>query len=169
MRFEYEISEQDFLDSQKLAIKHLPTFAGRWAWLVIPFYGAIGAIVALGASRKSGELTFDEIVVGALVFGLVAVIYPFLTRGKLRKLYAKSTNIHGPIVSDIDNDGLGFKSPLSSAQTKWASFSKFCEDNKSFVLFQQNGRIINILPKRQLTSDVIGELRQLLSSHLPSK
>jgi YcxB-like protein len=169
MRIEYEISEQDFLDGQKLAIKNLPTFAGRWVWLMFPFYAAIGTIVGIGAVKKSGELTFDEIVIGALAFGVMAVLFPFLTKNKQRKLYAKSTNLHGPIVTDIDSDGFGFYSPLSSGKTKWASFSKFCEDKKSFVLFQQSGRIINILPKRQLTPDVIAELHQLLSSHLPSK
>jgi YcxB-like protein len=158
MRIEYEISEQDFLDGQRLAIKNLPTFAGRWVWLIVPFYAAIGAIVGVGAVRKNGELSFDEIVIGALVFGTVGVFFPFMTKSKQRKLYTKSPNLHGPIVTDIDSDGFGFYSSLSSGKTKRASFSKFCEDEKNFVLFQQNGRIINILPKRQLTPDAIAEV-----------
>jgi hypothetical protein len=39
MQIEYEISEQDFIDAQRLAIKNSPVRLVRWTRWVLPLFG----------------------------------------------------------------------------------------------------------------------------------
>jgi hypothetical protein len=125
-------------------------------------------MVGIAASRKSGHLTADEMIIGTLVFVIVAALYPRWARGKQRKVYAKSTSLHGRMAAEINDDGLRFYAPLSSSEVKWEMYSRFCEDKTTFIIFQKNGLIFNILPKRELTPDTISILHQLFTDHLQS-
>ena len=39
MAIEYEMSEQDFMDAQKLAFRHLPDRLIPWVFRILPFWG----------------------------------------------------------------------------------------------------------------------------------
>jgi hypothetical protein len=64
---------------------------------------------------------------------------------------------------------LSFKTETSDSRVPWNSYTKFAEDEKTFILFQQGNQIFIPIPKRELSSSQIDELRSIFEFHLPRK
>src|SRR5258708_17388423 len=92
--------------------------------------------------------------VPGLVFSLFFISIPLLRKRELKRVYAKNTAMHGRLSLAADEDGLRFQGPTSSSQTGWQNFSRFFEDEKSFVIYH-NSRIFNLVPKRSLAPEQI--------------
>ena len=56
-----------------------------------------------------------------------------------------------------------------NAETSYSFYSKFAEDDHSFVLVNQGGNGFSFIPKRELSSAQITELRSHFETHLPRK
>jgi hypothetical protein len=54
MQIEYEISEQDFLDAQKLAVRNAPNLTTRLLLRVLPFWGVFVFPVLPGLYSSRG-------------------------------------------------------------------------------------------------------------------
>lgn len=54
MNVEYEISEQDFINGQRLAIKNSPARLVRWTRLVIPLFGVALLVFLVNALKQQG-------------------------------------------------------------------------------------------------------------------
>jgi len=92
---------------------------------------------------------------------LFIISIPLLSRRTQKKVYAKNTAMHGRLSLAADEDGLRFQGPTFSSQIGWQNFSRFFEDEKSFILYQ-NSRIFNLVPKRSLAPEQIKTLREYL-------
>jgi hypothetical protein len=62
---------------------------------------------------------------------------------------------------------VAFNSPSVNSQTTRTAYSKFSEDRSSFVLYVQGNRMFVPIPKRELSSTEIDELRSLFKTNLP--
>ena len=159
MDTEYEISEQDFINAQRLAVKESPVHAIRWTRLVLPLFGTgllaflIHAVVQQGLSWR---------MVPGLAFCLYMISLPFWSRRAQKRLYAKATAMHGRISLGVGEDGLQFQGPTFSSQLRWSHFARFIEDEDSFLLYP-NEQIFNIVPKRNLAPEQITALREYLA------
>src|SRR5260370_42428249 len=120
MHIEYEISEQDFLNAQRLAIKNSPVLLVRLTRWVMPAFGLAGLVFIANATIQQG---FSWRVTG----------------------------------------------PTFSSKVDWSNFWKAFEDEQSFLIYQQNRQVFNIIPKRSLSTQQITELREYLARKLPSK
>jgi len=162
MQINYEISEQDFLAGQRLATRNSPLRAIRWSYRVIPAIGgSLLAVMIFSYATKPQELSLQFML--PVTVGLFCISLPLIARRAQRKLYAKSTAMHGKLIFDADDEGLRFQGPMYSSQVLWSLYCKFFEDKDSFVLLQQNQQVGNIIPKRSLTPDQIGSLRDLFN------
>ena len=155
MQIEYEISEQDFINGQRLAIKNSPKLLVRWSRLMLPLFGVALLLFLLNAVKQQG---FSWRVIPGLAFCLMFIALPLLNRSTQRRLYAKATVMHGRLLLGVDEGGLSFHGPTFSSQVGWSNFRKFFEDEDSFVLYQ-NQQVINIVPKRKLAPEQITALR----------
>ena len=155
MQIEYEISEQDFINGQRLAIRNSPKLLARWSRLVLPLFGLGLLLFLLNAVKQQG---FSWRVIPGLAFCLLFMALPFLNTRTQRMLYAKTTAMHGRLTLGVDEDELRFQGPTFSSEVGWSNFCKFLEDKTSFVLYQ-NQQVINIVPKRNLAPDQITVLR----------
>ena len=63
----------------------------------------------------------------------------------------------------MDDSGIQFGGPITSAKVAWAYFGKFFEDERAFVLNQKNQVIFHIVPKRALSADQVAGFRQYLA------
>jgi len=107
MRIEYEISEQDFIAGQRLAIRKSPIRAVRWTHRVIPvFGGSLLAVMILSYAAKTQELSLQFML--PVIMGLFCISLPLIVRRAQRKLYAKSTAMHGKLFLEADDEGLRF-------------------------------------------------------------
>jgi hypothetical protein len=162
MQIEYAISEQDFMDAQRLAIRNSPMRLVRWTRWVLPLFGVGLLIFLINAVVKQG---FSMRAVPGLAFCLLFISLPLLNRNNQKKLYAKTTSMHGKLSLEASDEGLQFRGPSFSSQVGWSNFCKFFEDEKSFVLYQ-NSQVFNIVPKRGLSPDQVTSLRGYLDQKI---
>lgn len=156
MHCEYEISEQDFLNAQRLAGKNSPVRSIRWSYTGMPLVGAIiligwiGFAIARGVSSQS---------LAILIFPSLFLLSPLFHKWNAKSTYAKATSFHGPPQLDADDNGLFFRGAAFGGKIGWSSFSNFFEDEDGFVLYQKTG-VFNILPKRQFSPEQVSGLRE---------
>src|ERR1700720_216910 len=149
MAIEYEMSEQDFMDAQKLAFRHLPNRRIRWIFRIVPFWGLFLFLAVVWNVVRSG-FTWNNGLITPLVLGLLFLGSPLLMNQAYRKVFRKSAIFRGQRSLAVDETGLTFSAPTLSVQLKWNSIQSFVEDDTSFV-FYQSGLIFHVLPKRQLS------------------
>jgi len=166
MHIEYEISQKDFVDGQRLAIKKSTIRVIRWMSFVMPTVGLVLLIFLISVGVRQG---LSVRLVPGLVMSLWFLSIPLLNRRGQKKVYAKSTSMHGELSLDVDEAGIRFLGPTFSSNVSWDHFSRFLEDDKVFVLYQKGDRIFNILPKRTLTPEQMAGFRQLAEHHLNNK
>jgi hypothetical protein len=92
MHIDYEISEQDFLDAQRLAIRKSAVRLVRWNRLVLPLFGVALLIFLIHATATQG---FSVRSIPGLAVCLFFISVPLLNKRTQRNLYAKSTSMHG--------------------------------------------------------------------------
>ncbi len=162
MHIDYTISEKDFASAQGLAIKQMKPLGGRLILQWLPTFGLLLLGFVLYTGFKQG---FSTSLAPGLFVPLFFLSLWFTTKQTIRKSYAKSTNMHGQLILDIDDDGLHFQGPTFNSQVTWNHYSRFCEDKDSFVIFQ-NPSIFNIIPKRCLSEEQTPVLRELFTRHI---
>lgn len=165
MHIDYEISEQDFLDAQRLAIRNSSVRLIRWNPLVLPLFGVLLLIFLIHGTAAQG---FSVRLIPGLAVCLFFISVPLLNRRTQRKLYAKSPSVHGRISLDANDDGMQFRGHTFCSKVSWSHFGKFFEDDKVFVLYQQNQQIFNTVPKRSLSPEQVTTLRQYLERNISS-
>jgi YcxB-like protein len=169
MHLDYEITEEDFVDGQRLAIKNSSFRSVRWTLYVLPAFGVflLLDLIYFGARQGISLRQVPGLAFG-LFFSLFMLSLPLRSKRTQRKMYAKSTSMHGPLSLDVDDEGIRFSGRTFSSNVSWDLFGKFFEDGKTFVLYQKNERIFNIVPKRGLTTEQTTALRQYFELRLRS-
>jgi ABC-type transport system involved in cytochrome bd biosynthesis fused ATPase/permease subunit len=165
MQIEYEISEQDFLNAQKLAIRKSPSRAVRLIATVMPWFGAVLLIFVVTAGLSEG---LSWAFLPGLLMPIFMLSIPVLNRRTQKKMYARATAMHGRLVLEADDTGVAFTGASFSSRTAWKNFANFVEDDKSFLLYQ-NSQIFNIVPKRSLSQGQIQELREIFARNTAGK
>jgi hypothetical protein len=163
MHVDYEISEKDYLDGQRLAIKNSSVRMIRWTRFVLPSLGVLVAVLLIYGILTQG---FSVSMLPGMAFSLFLLLTPFLTRRKQKTLYARSNALHGRLTLDVDDSGMQFGGPITSGKVAWAYFGKFFEDERTFVLYQKNQAIFHMVPKRALSTDQVADLRQYLQQNI---
>ncbi|MCU1253698.1 MAG: hypothetical protein JWQ49_6727 [Edaphobacter sp.] len=165
MRIEYQISEDDFVNAARLAMRKRSAFAGYRIYLW-PVLGAVlilfGTIAAIGKREVSGLWP-------VVLWGSILLALPMLWGFQFRRVYRKSPMLQDRRTLEIDNTSRHFTSPSSDGRTGWHTYIKFAESNETFILFQQGNQIFIPVPKRELSPLQIDELRSLFETHLPRK
>jgi hypothetical protein len=163
MHVDSEISEKDYLDGQRLAIKNSSVRMVRLMPFVLPSFGVLLAVFLV-----YGILTqcFSVNLLPGMAFSLFLLLIPFLTRRKQKTLYARSNSLHGRLTLDVDDSGMQFGGPITSGKVAWAYFGKFFEDERTFVLYQKNHAIFHMVPKRSLSAEQIAGFRQYLEQNV---
>ena len=167
MHIDYEMSEQDFMDAQKLARRHSSNRTFKWIFRIVPFWGLFLALAVVWNIVQSG-LAWNNGMVSPLVLGLIFLASPLLMNQVNRRIFRKNPIFRVQRSLVVDAVGLTFNAPTVSVQLKWDAIQNFVEDNSSFVLYQ-SGVIFHVIPKRQLSSEQIAELREAFTRHIVRK
>jgi len=166
MRIDYEISEQDFLNAQRLAIKNSPVRSTRWTRLALPAFGLISLAYILHAIWSQG---FSLREMPAFIVPVMLLSLPLLNRRAQKRLYARSTAMHGNLSLEATEEGLNFKGTTFDSKVNWSNFNSVFEDSLSFVLLQSNNVIFNIIPKSYLTAEQVKDLGELLRRNINNR
>jgi hypothetical protein len=166
MHIEYQITEDDFASAGRLAVQTKSKFAALQRYFLAGL-GALliasGAVVAIAGHALSG--LWPPLLWGSILLG-IAVFYGFYGY-QFRRVYRKAPLLRERRTLDVDDETLQFKTTNSEGRTTWSAYIKFAENKDVFILFQQGNQIFVPIPKRDLTTLQIDELRSLLNAHLP--
>jgi hypothetical protein len=167
MQIDYEMSEQDFMDGQKLARRHSPNRTFRWIFRIVPFWGLFLFFAVVSNVVQSGH-AWNNGMVAPLVLGLLFLASPLLMNQVNRRIFRKNPIFRGQRSLVVDETGVTFNTPTISVQPKWGSIENFVEDDTSFVLYQ-SGVIFHLIPKRQLSQGQIATLREAFTRNIAHK
>ncbi len=162
MHIEYEISEPDFLDGQQLAIKHSNVMIVRCSRIGSWFTIAILYLLMYAAITKHNFVT----LMGTVLLYVAIILMSVLNKNARKEYYKSCISLHGPFFVDIGEGGIEIKGPVISSTMQWSFFSKFFEDQKTFLIFHKGGLTYNSIPKRILSEAQVMELRATLERHL---
>jgi hypothetical protein len=117
---------------------------GLALWVsVAPRIGMV--LVALGILDMVGERLWSR----------------FVSPRRDRKLFDLLTDLHGHIVYDITDRGIGIRNQRGKSHHSWSEYLDLGEDERTFALFRSE-TMIEILPKRWFAaSETIDEFREL--------
>lgn len=138
---EFRISEEDFLQAQKL---HLgwkvggPTFA---LWGVVTAYLVFRAMDAQDVDGWVSCITLS--ILSALALFL---LLPHFRRRNLRAIYAEQKNLHKPIKMTFDDDSVQWRSDSGNAKIAWHDFAKYKENNTMFLIYESRN-MMRVVPK----------------------
>jgi len=101
-----------------------------------------------------------------MTFSLFFLFIPLWSKRTQINRYAKSNALHGRLTLDVDDSGIQFGGPITTAHVAWTYFGKFFEDERAFVLYQKNQAIFHMVPKRALSADQVAGFRQYLQQNI---
>lgn len=165
MHIEYRITEKDYKAAAQLVMRKRTTLS------VIDFYGPyLFALVWIMGCVITSYATDSELDL-LLTFGGVPLMFGFLSmrRKRIKREYQKAKAFHLLQTLDLDGNGLRLVTTAGTTRSAWSVYSKFQEDDKSFVLFLQASQAFIPIPKGELTLAQIDELRSLLTARLPKE
>lgn len=162
MHVDYEVSEKDFLEAQKLAIKKSPFRLVRWIRWVLPLIGSMTLAFLAYAVATQG---FKANMIWGSILPFWMISMPWMTRRAQRKLYAKSKHFQGPMSLDVDDYGMTIKGDGVDSRVAWANFASVCEDDYSFVIYQGSG-IFHPFPKRMMSAEQIAALAECFKRNI---
>lgn len=161
----YEISEQDYVDAQKLAIRNHPRTFTRVVYRILPYWGLLVGLGVLWVMFAWG-FYWDWLMILPLAFAVFALSRPLLFKRAVKAAYRKTRSLHGPRSAAVGDEGMSVEGPDFSSQVRWPFFLKFAEDDKSFVMYQTN-QMFSCIPKRELSQQEISSIREALTQHVP--
>jgi hypothetical protein len=100
-------------------------------------------------------------------YGLFLCFFSSFTKFQSKAKFRKMTQLHGKYLVDLDETGIHYIAPSGESRMEWKVWGSFAEGTSSFVLVQRGSTMFMPIPKRELSTSQIDELRTLLAAHLP--
>jgi hypothetical protein len=165
MHIAYQIDENDFVSAGRLAMQKRSKLA-MYKLYILPLIGVLliasGVISAIERPNITGLWP-------VILWGTVLLCVPLLWNYQFRRAYRKAPLLRDRRTLDLDSSHITFKTETSDARVPWNFYTKFAENEKIFILFQQGNQIFIPIPKRELSSSQIDELRSIFETHLSPK
>jgi hypothetical protein len=165
MQIEYQLTEADFVNASQFSILHRTPWRRVRLW----FFRLAGiTFVALALPILFRP---DHKLSGIFMFfcGLYAAFFSVATKFDAKRKFKKMTQLHGNYIVNIDSQGVRYTAPKGESKMDWKVWGSFAEDPSSFVLVQRGSTMFMPIPKRQLSTSEVNELRSLFQTYLPSK
>jgi hypothetical protein len=134
MRIEYALSEQGFLEAQRLH--------GGWSFRLLPIIGGLlmlGGIFRLVQDPKHLANGIAPLLLGAALAST--------RRLQLSYTYRQDKRLHDPYTVTVSDEGIEVSGPTGSSTHDWKAFTTYVESKNLFVLYQGPASF-NIFPKR---------------------
>lgn len=167
MRIAYQISEEDFLEAQKLYSATSLTRTQRLFRRVMTIAGLVLFIAgAVSLLLPSSEFR-NDLVPGTGAGAILILLFWVAPQLGMKKKFAKDKRLQCEIVAEFSESGMDISSRNSSAKISWADCVRYSESANLFLVFQ-SPQIFNVFPKRAFATGETDEFRQLLNRRLPA-
>ena len=142
MRFQYEITLQEFLEMAWL--RYRSSLRGIIGMCLAAIVFALGVFCYVFVAHDLGLYLVGLSIVFALIL-LAATSLSF------RRVYRRNRRMFGMRTVSINDAGVISDHPLGHSETNWNMFDQFRETEHIFLLYQ-SADLISILPKRMFAA-----------------
>jgi len=166
MHIEYRINEAEYRSAGELAMRRRSNASALEYFLPYIFSIVwVAAALITGAADDSFSDSTDLI----FVFGAVPVLIGLLWRRRkaFKSEYLRMSVFHPLQIVNLDSSMITRGQGKEAVQTPWKFYTKFGENKKVFILYQEGSHHFLPIVKSHLTDLQVDELRSLLMARLP--
>ena len=167
MQIAYELTQRDFTEAY-VVHKNNKAWSKWFRRIFISIAGLATAIILLGFLIKPSVQAAKSLLP---FFGLavmwIAILW-FLPRWTMQRQFLKQPGAHGPRTVLLDASGAHWRWNGGSSDIEWKNYIRSAE-GKNQILFYTSPACFNILPKRAIAGEQIGELRTLLEQNIQTR
>jgi hypothetical protein len=158
----FVLERDEFAKAQRLVLRNLPTRIRAVGWVQ---FGLLLLLMLLAlAYRPNGELQPISLLIPllvSLVFLMGVISSEAIIGLQFKRMAGKE------IRYEFDDVGITGRMPEIESRLSWAAVTTFLETDALFVLLL--GITFYTIPKRALSPDDIGSLRELFAEKLPPR
>jgi hypothetical protein len=164
MQITYELRQEDFLEA--VAAHRNSKALAKWARRVfITIVGIFTAIILLNLLRlRSVEALKTTLPFLVLVVAWIVILW-VLPRLAVRKQFLGQPAAQGLRTVTLDERGIRWSWNGGSTDVEWKNFVRSVEGEKQILLYT-SPVCFNVLPKRVLTAEALGGVRELLEQNI---
>ena len=164
MEISYELTQKDFTES--FSAHRRRRSAANWIRGVVFWMIILGvAFLLFGAIRTGNTRTLMPLFLLATLCLLILGGLPLSISA--RKQFLKQPGAHGPRTVVFDDAGTHWRWNGGSSDVEWKNYIRSVEGENQ-ILFYTSPACFNILPKRAMTAEQLGDLRSLLDQNIPN-
>jgi hypothetical protein len=167
MQIAYELTQEDF--TQSYSVHRNRSALSKWSRRIFVWIAGLStAIIVLGFLVKpSVQAAKGLLPFFGLVAAWIAILFA-LPRWTMRRQFLKQPGAHGPRTVLLDASGAHWRWNGGSTDIEWKNYIRSVE-GKNQILFYTSPACFNILPKRAIAAEQLGELRSLLSQNIQTR
>lgn len=166
MHIEYRINEGEYCSAAELAMRKRSNASALEYFLPYIF-----SIVWVAASLITGAADngFSDSTDLIFVFGAIPVLIGLLWRRRkfFKGEYLRMSVLHPLQILSLDTALITRGQGKEAIKTPWNFYTKFAENKKVFILYQEGSHHFLAVVKSHLTDLQVDELRSLLLARLP--
>jgi hypothetical protein len=165
MHIEYRINEAEYRSAAELAMRRRSRVSSLEYFLPYIFSIVwVAAALITGAADNGFSDSADLI----FVFGAVPVLIGLIWRRRKMFVseYLRMSVLHPLQLLNLDTSAITRGQGKEAIKTPWTFYSKFAENNKVFILYQEGSHHFLPIVKSHLTDLQVDELRSLLLARL---
>jgi len=168
MKIVYRITEQDYLDAQKLFFANQQPSYRRISRKVMPWVGGL-LLIQAGVDLLAFRRHNWSIVTLCLLIGIYLLYCGhFAIRRFVRRSYRTNPHYKNDLTADISEGGVHVVTATDDSLSQWGSFVRFLESDRIFVLFYSEFTFI-IFPKRAFALGEAEQFRELAKLNIPAQ
>ena len=164
MQIDYELTQQDFIDS--FAAHRNRNVFGKWLtrifiWVVFGFAALLGVGLLVQRNAETAKALVPFFFLISFWIGIPRVI----RWRSARNQFLKQPGAQGPQSVSLDGAGVHWRWNCGSSDVAWQNYIRVVEGRKHFLLYASPA-CFNIVPKRALTPETLLELQSLLKQNI---
>jgi hypothetical protein len=164
MEISYELTQKDFTES--FAAHRHRRSAVNWIRAVAFWVTILGlAFLLFGAIRTGNTRALMPLFILAIFWLLILGGLPLSISA--RRQFLKQPGAHGPRTAVFDAAGTHWRWNGGSSDVEWKNYIRSLEGENQILLYTSPA-CFNILPKRAMTPEQLGDLRSLLNQNIPT-
>jgi hypothetical protein len=164
MKIVYQVSRDDYLGAVRLFFANQKHWYRRALRLILPWMGGTLLLMEIVSEVVVPHRDLLTVVAGSLI-GLYFIYCGFAVRLYFRRACEKNRVYQHDFSADISEDGIHIVTATSETQYKWASFIRYLESGRFFMLYVTDLNFITF-PKRAFSPRDIEHFQELLRRHI---
>ena len=165
MQITYELTEKDFIEAysahrNRSAVRKCIRRLFLWGIGLTAASIFFGFLLKPSIEAAKGLAPFFAVVI------MWILILVFLPRWTMRRQFTGQPGAKGQRIVQFDDSGAHWRWNGGSSDVEWKNYIRWVEGKNQFLIYT-SPVCFNMIPKRVLADEQLGQFRELLKQHIP--